>query len=62
MKHPSCSVCEGEEHHWMPGWDDEKEEAIYTCKHCEASIDPDDLDDIEDEDYYDDPDDWVFGE
>jgi hypothetical protein len=38
-----CSVCEGMDHHWMPGLANEDEdgdtvdgEMVMVCKHCEA--------------------------
>jgi hypothetical protein len=31
-----CSVCEGQDHHWLPDCDDESGEPIMICKHCEA--------------------------
>lgn len=34
-----CSVCEGMDHHWMPGIaheDDEEGEMVMVCKHCDA--------------------------
>ena len=32
-----CSDCEGSEHHWMPDVDDETDEPVMVCKHCEAT-------------------------
>jgi hypothetical protein len=38
-----CSVCEGSDHHWMPGLANEDEdgdtvdgEMVMACKHCDA--------------------------
>jgi len=31
-----CSECDGEDHHWMPDYDDDSGEPIMVCKHCEA--------------------------
>lgn len=37
-----CSVCEGMDHHWMPGMANEDEdgpvdgEMVMVCKHCDA--------------------------
>lgn len=50
--HPECrrcSVCEGEEHHWLPDYDDDGEDEsgpFLVCKHCPARMPvPDDWDD-----------------
>lgn len=33
-----CSVCEGQDHHWMyVGDEDEAGEPVISCKHCEAT-------------------------
>ncbi len=32
-----CEQCEGEDHHWMPDYDDETDEPLMVCKHCEAT-------------------------
>ena len=41
MRH--CGVCEGLDHHWMPGFANEDEhgdtadgEMVMVCKHCDA--------------------------
>lgn len=31
-----CSVCEGQDHHWMPDFDEESGDPIMVCKHCDA--------------------------
>lgn len=34
VKH--CTICEGEDHHWMPDEDEVTGEMVMACKHCEA--------------------------
>lgn len=34
-----CSVCEGQDHHWMPACDEATGEPMMVCKHCDASRD-----------------------
>lgn len=47
--HKQCSVCEGEEHHWLP-WS-EGDWAGFVCKHCPARAEEaEDLDCETDED------------
>jgi len=31
-----CSVCEGEDHHWMEDFDEDTFEPLWVCKHCDA--------------------------
>ena len=33
---PECSICEGQDHHWMPHWDDSDGLPLMVCKHCPA--------------------------
>lgn len=47
-----CSVCEGADHHWMPGIANEDEdgdtidgEMVMVCKHCDAVREVTDEDD-----------------
>lgn len=39
-----CSVCEGQDHHWIPDYEEETGEARMACKHCEAIRDLKDSD------------------
>jgi hypothetical protein len=34
---PRCTVCEGEDHHWLEEVDDDHPEGIMACKHCPAT-------------------------
>jgi hypothetical protein len=31
-----CSVCEGQDHHWMPDCDEDNGQPYMACKHCDA--------------------------
>ena len=42
LKH--CSVCEGQDHHWMVEYDENNGDARMACKHCEATRDMTDED------------------
>lgn len=38
-KHPClvhCSVCDGEDHHWMEDFDEATGDPLMVCKHCDA--------------------------
>lgn len=32
-----CSVCEGQDHHWLEDFDEDTGEPIWACKHCDAT-------------------------
>lgn len=48
-----CSVCEGMDHHWLPDSTEDHPEPFMKCKHCPATRDYFDEDDLEDDDDYD---------
>lgn len=31
-----CSICEGQDHHWMPDCDEDSGGPVMVCKHCDA--------------------------
>lgn len=33
-----CTVCEGQDHHWMLDCDEDTGEPIMVCKHCEKTV------------------------
>lgn len=39
-----CSVCEGQDHHWMLDCDEETGDPLAVCKHCPARREPVDSD------------------
>lgn len=32
-----CTICEGQDHHWLPDCDEETGEPVMVCKHCGAT-------------------------
>ena len=41
-----CSECEGADHHWIPEVDDETGEPVMACKHCPATREITDEDEL----------------
>jgi hypothetical protein len=39
-----CSICEGQDHHWMEDFDEESGDPVWICKHCERTKPYDDDD------------------
>jgi hypothetical protein len=35
--HPQCVWCEGKEHHLVPAFEQDSEEVIFSCRHCDYS-------------------------
>ena len=31
-----CTVCDGQDHHWMPNCDEDNGQPYMACKHCDA--------------------------
>lgn len=34
---PGCDLCEGQDHHWLPEFDERTGEGYMACKHCDAT-------------------------
>lgn len=41
---PDCSICEGQDHHWMPDFDECDGLPLMVCKHCPARLEMQDDD------------------
>lgn len=37
QEHRHCSICEGNDHHWLEDCDKESGEPVYVCKHCSVT-------------------------